>query len=293
MGKEIEYEHNGKQCDSTRKELLIALQYLLDNCYDVEHTSKTIDLCKYAGEKGIYLDRRRANSIFDSLVEFTNGKYNTLPYKVTKISDKPRYYVQKAFFNNSDIKAIASAINNDESITQTKSEEYLNKFLDKMCTNGQKTQILKKIQNKIAAPKHISQNKNNNFIVFEEIMDNQYTFSFKIKDVNEFHAVDCTGLTKKLFDAIFEGEWLVGYIYNVIRKYNTLVVYLDAPYYAAIMLKTNNIVFNGDYDVRESVFAPTFELKKVPIFQSVNEPTFGFAPYNGSQPHLFLVFLHR
>ena len=261
MAKEVEYEHNGKQSDATRNELLIALQYLLEKCHDSQHTSKTVELVKYAEDKGMFLDRRRANSIFDTLVTFTNSKSNTLPYKVIKVKDKPRYYVQKSFFSGEEIKAIAAAIENDESVDEDKAKEYLNTFLNKVCTEAQKEQVLNKIHKKTVGANHISNTKNNIFNAYENIMDNQFMFSFRIKNWIDLCSEDCTSSQRELYQAVRGGEWLEGLVYNVIRKYNTILIYLPRPYYAAMMVKVDNIEINRDYEIHELWSTPNYTLR--------------------------------
>ena len=106
----------GKQVDATRQELFITLKYLLDNCYDKEHTSKTVDLMNYAKEHySVLLDRRRVNGILEFLAELPLTFPGILPFTIKKIDRKPRYFIEKAYFNKHNAKKISQAIFKDSS----------------------------------------------------------------------------------------------------------------------------------------------------------------------------------
>ncbi len=152
----MEYKYNGKQLHATRLELLIALNYLLDNCPNEHKTSKTIELTKYAEEKfdGAFIDRRKANDIFDDLVEFTHTYPHIIPYTVNRIKNKPRYYVKKNLLNSRDIEKISSAIKDHGSLTEKASNQLIDRFLDKVTDEDKKTKIVQTLKKTPSLVKH-------------------------------------------------------------------------------------------------------------------------------------------
>lgn len=173
--------HNGKQGNATRLEFFVALQYLLEKCPDKNHTSKTVDLQKYAEDNyGILLDRRRVNDIFISLTDLTHKNPSVLPYKVFQVGDKPRFYIEKTLFSEKEIEYIARAIQNDDSISKVKADRYINSFINKSCNASQKEKISKKLKRVEIIKPRISDVEMQNKEYLEYLRDNTLRFYFKI-----------------------------------------------------------------------------------------------------------------
>ena len=183
--------HNGKHGNSTREELFIALKYLLEKCPDEKHTSKTIELQRYAEDNfHTLLDRRRVNDIFKSLVELTNSNPGVLPYVVKQVANRPRYYIKKTLFTNKEIESIAKAIQNDQSISTTKADKYMELFLDAACNKADKDKISKKLKKTEMRKPRLNDSENKFKEYMEWLRDTQKRFYFKFK--KRVKTGDCT-----------------------------------------------------------------------------------------------------
>ena len=171
---------SGKQLNSTRKELFITLEYLLENCYDKGHTSKTIELTKYAKERyNVMLDRRRANCILEFLAECSGDFPNTFLFSVEKIPNKSRYYIERALFKKDETKKIAEAIFKDSTLSKGYSTKLLQIFLYKSCNKNDADKIIAKLNKKEQLVRR-SSNKIAKFnLGYEMIRDEQLRFTFK------------------------------------------------------------------------------------------------------------------
>lgn len=127
----MDYEYNGKNGQATRMEMLIALDYLINNCTSEKKTSKTLELVEYANNKyNTFIDRRRANGIFEDLVNISNNYPQLLPILVKKVPNKPRYYVEKRLLDEQDVLRIANSITSNKTLSKQASNELLEKFLN-------------------------------------------------------------------------------------------------------------------------------------------------------------------
>lgn len=170
----------GKQVDATRQELFITLKYLLDNCYDEEHTSKTVDLMDYAkANYNVLLDRRRVNGILEFLAELPQTFPGILPFTIKKVDRRPRYYIEYSAFNTKEIKKIAEAISKYEDITKAMSDALINKLLDNICDKPTKDKIIASIDKGKNRNRHQSHQTVEKFFTIEDLIENQYQFLFK------------------------------------------------------------------------------------------------------------------
>ena len=176
----------GKQVDNTRQELFIALEYLLENCYDSEHTSKTIELTQYALEKHqVNLDRRRANDILEFLANCSNDYPDVLPFVIKKKNDKSRYYIDRALFsknivyNKNIINKVAGAIYRDKALSVEKSNSIADIFLKKTCSAQDKEKIENQYIRKQKYYSHANEEASEKFIKMEELVEGKASFYFK------------------------------------------------------------------------------------------------------------------
>ena len=245
--KEIkESAHNGKQGNATRLELFVTLQYLLEKCPDKEHTSKTVELQKYAEEKfKILLDRRRANDILDSLVILTRDNPNVLPYRVLQVENKPRYYIEKCLFSEKEIESIAKAIRNDSSISKAKADKYIESFINKSCNPSQKEKIDKRLKRSDLVKPRISDIEDSNKDYLEWLRDGTYRFYFKIN-----HPVSASDLADRTvyprFRSLNRDSYNAGIVYEVIsanKKQIDVCIYLP-DLGSAVVAHLNDIVID-------------------------------------------------
>ena len=242
-----DYEHNGKQLENTRIELFVALKYLLDNCFDEKHVSKTIDLEDYADKTyGLFLDRRRANDIFDSLVKLTNEYPNIIPYKVVQVGDKPRYYVERAIFSSDDISKIYNSIVNNPSLSGTTSTALANRFLDKVCNTDDKKKLVAKRQRKIA--RHRSSTKENRINFYKGLRDRQARFYFRIEKpvaVNACSSPDVANKLRALRRKQQLDQFIAGVVYDVVEMEKETDIWIYLPdFHGAVVLNMEHIIFD-------------------------------------------------
>ena len=187
----------GKQVDATRQELFITLKYLLDECYDENHTSKTMDLMKYAKEHySVLLDRRRVNGILEFLADLPNTFPDILPFAIKKIAGKPRYYIEKAYFNKHNAKKISEAIFKDSSLTSEDAKKLVNLFLNKVCNVKDKEKLLSGFSKKEKIATHPNQTTAERLSKMDEIIENQASFFFRPR--TSLRLEDCSNLVTKV-----------------------------------------------------------------------------------------------
>ena len=223
------YEHNGKQLDNTRLELFIALSYLLANCPSEKKTSKAIDLAAYSQENFNYtLDRRRANSIFDSLVKITNDNPDIIPYRVNVLEGKPRYYITKTFFDKNDVRRIYNSIVGDAALSKATSEELADRFLDRVCNPEDKEQVIKKNTRKTV--KHRSSKKEKRLNYFKELRDRQSRFYFRTNELIKSISCSSNDVYKALRVVRKDANnYLAAVVYDVIENGKDADIWLYLP----------------------------------------------------------------
>ena len=245
--------HNGKHGNSTREELFIALKYLLEKCPDEKHTSKTVELQKYADENfNTLLDRRRVNDIFDSLMELTNNNPGVLPYVVKQVAGKPRYYIKKILFNNKEIESIAKAIQNDQSISAAKADKYMEAFLDIACNKADKEKFNKKLKKSEMRKPRLNDSENKFKEYIEWLRDTQKRFYFKLK--KRAKTGDCTDFEtyKKLSPRAGMSEYIAGIIFEL-YSHNEVVdacIYLP-DLHSAVIAHLKDIELNTQSEPTE------------------------------------------
>lgn len=253
QSKNVINAHNGKHGNSTREELFIALKYLLEKCPDEKHTSKTIELEEYALTNfNTLLDRRRANDIFISLMELTSNNPGVLPYVVKQVSGKPRYYIKKTLFNNKEIESIAKAIQNDQSISTTKADKYMEAFLDVACNQSDKDKFNRKLKRTEMRKPRLSDSENTFKEYVEWLRDTQRRFYFKLK--KRIKPGDCTDFDvyRKLSSRENANEYWAGIVFDL-YSHNEVV---DACIYlpderSAIIVHLKDIELNNDFEPTE------------------------------------------
>lgn len=245
--------HNGKQVNSTRQELFIALKYLLEKCPDEKHVSKTVELQQYAEDHfNVLLDRRRVNDIFDSLVELTNNNPGVLPYVVKQVDNKPRYYIKKTLFSNKEIESIARAIQNDQSISNATAVRYVDAFLNVACNEIDKDKFSKKLKKTEMRKIRISDSEMQVKEYFEWLRDTQRRFYFKFK--KRPRPGDCTNFST--YDRIvhnrgMEQDW-AGIVFDLYtnKKQVDACIYLP-DFHSAIIAHLQDVELNNGFEPTE------------------------------------------
>ena len=274
---------SGKQVDSTRQEIFVTLEYLLENCYDIEHTSKTIELTEYASRKyNINLDRRRANDILEFLAGCSENYPEVLPFTVMKVKGKPRYYIERTLFsknttyNKGIIDKIVGAIYRDKALSASRSNKIADIFLNTTCNTKDKDKITNRYNKKKKYYSHVNEELSDKFIMMDELIEDGARFRFKTKKSVSLEA--CSNLRVyqclKLRPAEADGHVLTsdGFIYAIPYSfYNGEDVCLYFPYLnGAAIVNINNIIIQ-----RNSVYSSgdrnyDFELSDSP-YQNIDE----------------------
>lgn len=260
-----EYQNNGKQSQATRLEMLITIKYLLDECPSENKASKTTALTDYALKHfNVNLDRRRANSILDDLVKFTNDYKGILPYIVKKVDKKPRYYIVKNIFSHKAIKDISASLANNYNLTANNAKNLLEVFLNTVCNQEDKEKYLAKVDKKRFSQKHIAVALKAKYVQFEELRDNNKRFYFKfdekpgVKDIASGKRIN--KLLSNKAKNVYE-DYLAGIVYEIFGEGDDADVCIYLPDHKdAVMVNINNIFLKEDFEpIRQ--WSPTdFEL---------------------------------
>ena len=248
-------EYNDKQNQSTRIELLIAIAYLLDECYDEKHTSKTIRLTEYAKEKyGVFLDRRRANPILSQLYEISNNDKNVktkkFPFAINKIGC--RYDIEKRLMKDKDLVSVITSIRKDETISDKDTNRIINKLLDVCCTKTQKENILTQSQHIKTPPKNLSEKLIGIYSQLENCVADKMILHFRFADprsINCSYSIRLREITRY----IREAEVLLARVYSIVHRPNK---------------KTDKVILHMEY--KSYKFAVVTDVENIEI---VEEPT--------------------
>ena len=269
----MDYKYNGKQSHATRLEMFIALNYLLDNCPSEKRTSKTVELQAYAMEHfNEFVDRRKADDIFDDLVEFTRDYPGVIPYTVVRVGNKPRYFVKKNLFSDIEIKKIAYAVKDYGGLTEKASDQLIGSFLDKATDQEKKKQVLGILHKTPSMVKrHITDAQMGMIDKLIWLRDNKARFYFKLnRRPDPDDVVLSTPLRlppvmaereRKRVKPIYPGYY-AGYVYEVTQTAKSTKVCIYMPDYKnAVITNANNVVLNDLYSPFPPMEEPIFELK--------------------------------
>ena len=239
----MEYEYNGKNGQATRMEMLIALDYLLNNCTSDKKTSKTTDLVEYAQVKyQTFIDRRRANGIFEDLVSISNTYPQLLPLLVKKVPNKPRYYVEKRLLDEQDVLRIANSIANNKTLSKQASNELLEKFLNVAFTDEQQKKNSKRIRKKARGVGNTASSQEMQLTDFlEDIRERVCRFHFSFaRSVRRDNASGFFPIR----------EQLAGYVYEVINDSDDITrvcLYLD-EYKVAAVVRLEELIIDKTFE---------------------------------------------
>lgn len=259
---EEKYVYNGKQTQSTRLEMLIAIKYLLDECSSSSKLSKATALTKYAEDNfKVNLDRRRVNQIFADLSELTTKYPDILPYQVIKAPNKPRYYIKKTLFNEREIKNISSSLAHDHSKTKAAIDKTIDSFLNKACSQEEKERYIKRLENKQEKQGYALPINNNIQNYIEDLCEYRVRFQFKLKNKRRVPSASEILFSRAILNLIRTDNYIGGIVYKIIStaKGNEVCIYLQ-DYKDAIIVKMENIEFHPNYKPVKQLKAPTFDL---------------------------------
>lgn len=252
----MEYEYNGKNGQATRMEMLIALDYLLHNCTSPQKTSKTIKLVEYANDNyQTFIDRRRANGIFDDLVDISTNHPQLLPFLVKKVPNKPRYYIEKRLWDSQDVVKIADSIRGNKKLSKASSKALLEKFLNVAFTDEQIARLSKKLQVKDRGTITKASNQAMQLIDYlEDLRVNVSRFHFSFASTVRYD----NGSGDFPLD-----EKLGGYVYEIISNDDAtrVCLYLD-EYRVAVVVKLEEIIIDTTFEPVQRINrnALTYEL---------------------------------
>lgn len=249
-------EYNDKQNQSTRIELLIAIAYLLDECYDENHTSKTIRLTEYAKEKyGVFLDRRRANPILSQLYEISNSDKSTktkkFPFAINKVGC--RYYIEKRLMKDKDLLSVITAIRKDDTISDKDTNRVIGKILDVCCTKTQKENILSQSQHIKTPPKKTSEKFFTAYSQLEDCVTHKMILHFRFVDA---HAISCSYSARYREITLYlrESEVLLARVYSIVHRPNK---------------KTDKVILHMEY--KNYKFAVITDVENIEIVEESTE----------------------
>lgn len=245
-------EYNDKQNQSTRIEFLVAINYLLDECFDKEHCSKTIRLTEYAQEKfGLFIDRRRVNPILSQLYELSHSEKNAksikLPFVINKIGC--RYYIEKRIMREKDLLYIVTSIKKDETISDKETDRIINKILDVCCTKSQKATIQTKAKQYITPSKKLSNKVVETYEYLRDCISQKLILHYRFVDYTDIHCsanhivMYREGLTK----ALQNNDILLSRVYaiapHINKKSDIVILHMEwKNHRIAISTKIENII---------------------------------------------------
>ena len=238
----------GKQVDATRQELFITIQYLLDECYDANHTSKTERLSEYADEKyGVNLDRRRANAILDFLVDCPRNFPGILPFTVYKVENKPRYYIQRTLFQKDEAKKISEAIFKDPTLSKGLATKLLDTFVFRVCSDEDARKIINNLNKKEQLVKRQSDRIAKHAISYEWLKEEQLRFTFKPSKPVNAAACSSRGVWSYLHilhrKKIEDEQYCGGIVYDVYPQGDDIDICIYLPdINGAVILNIEDII---------------------------------------------------
>ncbi len=245
-------EYNDKQNQSTRIEFLVAINYLLDECYDKDHSSKTIRLTEYAQEKyDLFLDRRRANPILSQLYEIShadrNAKSIKLPFVINKVGC--RYYIEKRIIKEKDLLSIVTSIKKDETISDKETERIVNKILDVCCTKSQKAIIQTKAKQYITPTKNLSSKAVETYEYLRDCINQKLILHYQFVDYTDIHCSARHSIMFKegLIQAMRNKDVLLSRVYaiapHINKKSDIVILHMEwKKHRLAISTKIENII---------------------------------------------------
>ena len=268
--------------DVTRQEIFITLRYLLENCYDEKHTSKTIELTRFALERyNVNLDRRRANEILDFLVSCDEEFNGVLPYQIVKVENKPRYYIKRTLFNEEETKKIAEVLYKDSSMSKLYARKRADIFLTKTCNQEEKDKILNDLDKKEKHLKRSSTRDAKRLMTYEGLRDDHMCFHFKPRHV--VMRANCSSIeVLSMMLKLNRGEdkdnkYCVGVIYDVINQGKDTDVVIYIPEVAgAVIINQEDLIIDKNSIKRWMGYS--FDLKSN-LYTTIDEMVESF--YNG------------
>lgn len=252
----MDYEYNGKNGQATRLEMLIALDYLLNNCTSEKKTSVTLKLVEYAREHyNTFIDRRRANGIFDDLVDISNKHPELLPFLIKKVPNKPRYYIEKRLWGDEDVIKIANSIQGKK-MPKSASKALLEKFLAVAFTDEQRQKHFKKLK--------VSDRGNLSTVSIQTMKINEFLENLR-DGVMRFHFTLAPTVRRDNASGFFPRRGVLGgYVYDTIPgdDETRVCLYLD-EYKVALVVKIEELIIDTTFEPvpRSNKNSLTYELK--------------------------------
>lgn len=245
-----------------RKEFLIVLDYLLTKAYDAEHATNQQDIIQYAeNQYKVFMRRDRIPQILIHLQQLTEKYPNKFPFRLKTVSTKgnkggddgtrTRYYIDQRGYDDSEILSIISAIKKDKTISDQKTDELIDKFLNLSATPNKKNLLKNRVYNKKSATGgsvKLPKNAIDQLDKIQYICDNRLRVLFWLKDKNHFDADHYNG---ELEDKIHSNELLYGYFYRTIAKEKDkydVAIYFDS-YNTAIVTPYDNITIQSAMNI--------------------------------------------
>lgn len=146
-------EYNDRPADS-RIEFLIAIEYLLNNCYNEKTAAKRKDVVEYAKDTyDVEIRPDRVPHIYMHLNELCEKYPNKFPFKIgTKntTGGRVKYYIKERQFSFDQVEDIIVAIRDCVFLKKDYKEQLINRFIDvnvpKQIRNELLTNVNKKVE---------------------------------------------------------------------------------------------------------------------------------------------------
>ena len=238
---------------SARMEMLITIDYLLNETYDEKHAAKQVDIVEYAKNNyGMIIRRDRIAQILIHLEELAVHSPNLLPFElgVVNLPVIKKYFIKRRMFKDNEVVKIISAIKSDSKLSSEETDKLCNKFLDATVNKERYKAILQKASkrggkvNKITGKKYIIQEG------FIDAIENNAIIKFRLKRFYDGVGVSSPNIKIRNLVRKYVVEDAYAYAYQTYTIKNALYLVLYVPNERfAIITKYDNVVF---LDVKRS-----------------------------------------
>ena len=236
---------------SARMEMLITIDYLLNEAYDEKHAAKQIDIVKYAEDNyGMYIRRDRISQILVHLEEIAQHNSNLLPFElgIVKLPATKKYYIRRRMFKDSEVVKIVSAIKSDSKLSIEETNKLCERFLSVAVNHNKTDAIKKKVLKRDERVEKLPQKVFKAQEAFLDAVERKGVLIFKLKTINKNVA-----FSKKMPTSIivqqFVNEGVSGYAYKTYTINDDLyyVFYIPSKR-VALLTKYDNVVFLKVYE---------------------------------------------
>ena len=170
-----------------------------------------------------------------------------MPFKVIKVENKPRYYVEYSLFDKDATKKIAEAIFKDGSLSETYANKLVDLFLLKTVTPEEATTIKNHLNRKSNLVIRQSEINAKHTLSYEMIRDEQLRFTFKTNTMVNMDACSSNAVWNYLYslrqERLEDDRYCGGIVYDVYPQGSDIDICVFLPDIdGAVIINIDNII---------------------------------------------------